>query len=158
MRISERGQINIAKKLRDQFGMNHDVEVEISPTRKGDLSEFDLFSGYAQRRLGTHGAWSATHYADRFPGEATAGCTVDMTRTRSTFERQRGREMPLVAADALTAEFWAAPGTLHPPLQDGGVRDLPQALRKHSLTRLTCPPISGFPMGLRRTTVGKRHA
>ncbi len=37
MRISERGQITIPKKLRDQFGMNHNVEVEITPTRKGLL-------------------------------------------------------------------------------------------------------------------------
>lgn len=37
MRISERGQITIPKKLRDQFGMNRNVEVEISPTRDGLL-------------------------------------------------------------------------------------------------------------------------
>ncbi len=37
MRISERGQITIPKKLRDQFGMNHNVEVEITPTRDGLL-------------------------------------------------------------------------------------------------------------------------
>ncbi len=37
MRISERGQITIPKKLRDQFGMNRNVEGEISPTRDGLL-------------------------------------------------------------------------------------------------------------------------
>ena len=37
MRISERGQITIPKKLRDQFGMNHNVEVELTPTRNGLL-------------------------------------------------------------------------------------------------------------------------
>ena len=37
MRISERGQITIPKRLRDRFGMNHNVEVEITPTRKGLL-------------------------------------------------------------------------------------------------------------------------
>ncbi len=37
MRISERGQVTIPKKLRDQFGMNHNVEVEITPTRSGLL-------------------------------------------------------------------------------------------------------------------------
>ena len=37
MRISERGQITIPKKLRDRFGMNHNVEVEITPTRNGLL-------------------------------------------------------------------------------------------------------------------------
>lgn len=30
MRISKRGQITIPKKLRDQFGMHHNVEVEIT--------------------------------------------------------------------------------------------------------------------------------
>lgn len=37
MRVSERGQITIPKKLRDQFGMHHDVEVEITPTDGGLL-------------------------------------------------------------------------------------------------------------------------
>ena len=37
MHISERGQITIPKKLRDRFGMNHNVEVEITPTRNGLL-------------------------------------------------------------------------------------------------------------------------
>ena len=37
MRISERGQITIPKHLRDRFGMNHNVEVEITPTEKGLL-------------------------------------------------------------------------------------------------------------------------
>ena len=37
MRISARGQITIPKHLRDRFGMNHNVEVEITPTEKGLL-------------------------------------------------------------------------------------------------------------------------
>ena len=37
MRISERGQITIPKQLRDRFGMNKDVEVEITPTEHGLL-------------------------------------------------------------------------------------------------------------------------
>ena len=37
MRISERGQITIPKQLRDRFGMNPDVEVEITPTEHGLL-------------------------------------------------------------------------------------------------------------------------
>ncbi len=37
MRISERGQITIPKPLRDRFGMNPDVEVEITPTEQGLL-------------------------------------------------------------------------------------------------------------------------
>ena len=37
MRISERGQITIPKGLRERFGMNHNVEVEITPTSKGLL-------------------------------------------------------------------------------------------------------------------------
>ena len=37
MRISRRGQITIPKVLRDQFGMNHNVEVEIVPAREGLL-------------------------------------------------------------------------------------------------------------------------
>lgn len=37
MRISERGQITIPKALRDRFGMNRNVEVEITPTEDGLL-------------------------------------------------------------------------------------------------------------------------
>ena len=37
MRISERGQITIPKQLRDRFGMNHNVEVVITPTDDGLL-------------------------------------------------------------------------------------------------------------------------
>ena len=37
MRISERGQITIPKRLRDRFGMNHNVEVEILPAENGLL-------------------------------------------------------------------------------------------------------------------------
>ena len=37
MRISERGQITIPKPLRDRFGMNHNVEVDITPTEHGLL-------------------------------------------------------------------------------------------------------------------------
>ena len=37
MRISERGQITIPKKLRDRYGMHHNVEVELAPTEDGIL-------------------------------------------------------------------------------------------------------------------------
>ena len=38
MRISERGQITIPKPLRDRFGMNPNVEVEMMPTEQGLLT------------------------------------------------------------------------------------------------------------------------
>ena len=37
MRISERGQVTIPKPLRNRFGMNPKVEVEITPTENGLL-------------------------------------------------------------------------------------------------------------------------
>ena len=37
MRITEQGQITIPKHLRDRFGMNPNVEVEIVPTEQGLL-------------------------------------------------------------------------------------------------------------------------
>ena len=37
MRISERGQITIPKHWRDRFGLNPDVEVELTPTEDGLL-------------------------------------------------------------------------------------------------------------------------
>ncbi|MCY3919075.1 MAG: AbrB/MazE/SpoVT family DNA-binding domain-containing protein [Chloroflexi bacterium] len=37
MRISQRGRITIPKPLRDRFGLDHDAEVEITPTDEGVL-------------------------------------------------------------------------------------------------------------------------
>lgn len=37
MRISERGQITIPKGLRERFGLNHNIEVELTPTEAGLL-------------------------------------------------------------------------------------------------------------------------
>ena len=37
MRVSERGQITIPKELRERFGLNHNVEVELTPTEGGLL-------------------------------------------------------------------------------------------------------------------------
>ncbi len=37
MRVSERGQITIPKRLRERFGLNHNVEVELTPTERGIL-------------------------------------------------------------------------------------------------------------------------
>ena len=37
MRISQRGQVTIPKKLRDEFGLHHNAEVEITPTEDGLL-------------------------------------------------------------------------------------------------------------------------
>ena len=37
MRISEQGQITIPKHLRDRFGMNPNVEIEITPAEDGLL-------------------------------------------------------------------------------------------------------------------------
>ena len=37
MRVSQRGQITIPKPLREQFGLEPDVEVELTPTEDGLL-------------------------------------------------------------------------------------------------------------------------
>ena len=37
MRVSGRGQITIPKKLRDRFGLDGGVEIEITPTEHGLL-------------------------------------------------------------------------------------------------------------------------
>ena len=37
MRVSKRGRITIPKRLRDRFGLNHNVEVELTPTEGGLL-------------------------------------------------------------------------------------------------------------------------
>ena len=37
MKISERGQITIPKRLRDRFGLHKDVEVELVPANGGVL-------------------------------------------------------------------------------------------------------------------------
>ena len=37
MKISERGQLTIPKRLRERFGLHQDVDVEITPTEHGLL-------------------------------------------------------------------------------------------------------------------------
>lgn len=51
MRISERGQITIPKQLRDRFGMNPDVEVEITPTEHGLLIQKRTASRHPVERV-----------------------------------------------------------------------------------------------------------
>ncbi len=34
MRVSERGGITIPKKLRERFGLNHNVEMELTPAQE----------------------------------------------------------------------------------------------------------------------------
>ena len=51
MRISQRGQITIPKHLRDRFGMNHNVEVEITPTERGLLIQKRTAAGHPVDRI-----------------------------------------------------------------------------------------------------------
>ena len=62
MKISERGQITIPKRLRDRFGMHRDVEVEITPTENGLL---------IQKRA------TAQHPVDRIYGILGSGGNTD---------------------------------------------------------------------------------
>ena len=62
MKISERGQITIPKRLRDRFGMSKDVEVEITPTEHGLL---------IQKRS------AAAHPVERISGILDASIGVD---------------------------------------------------------------------------------
>ena len=62
MRISESGQITIPKRLRDQFGMHENVEVEITPTERGLL---------IQRRT------AAEHPVERISGILDGALNVD---------------------------------------------------------------------------------
>ena len=51
MRISERRQITIPKSLRDLFGMNHNVEVEITPTERGLLIQKQMVAEHPVDRI-----------------------------------------------------------------------------------------------------------
>ena len=51
MRISERGQITIPKALREQYGMNYNVEVEVLPTERGLLIQKRSSSSHPVDRL-----------------------------------------------------------------------------------------------------------
>lgn len=51
MRISQRGQITIPKPLRDRFGMNHNVEVEIVPAKTGLLIRKRSAAGHPVDRV-----------------------------------------------------------------------------------------------------------
>ncbi len=62
MRISERGQITIPKPLRERFGLNHNAEVEITPTERGLL---------------THKPATAKHPVERIYGILGQGGNTD---------------------------------------------------------------------------------
>lgn len=51
MKISERGQITIPKRLRHRFGMNKDVEVDITPTEHGLLIQKRTASKHPVERV-----------------------------------------------------------------------------------------------------------
>ncbi|MCY3623205.1 MAG: AbrB/MazE/SpoVT family DNA-binding domain-containing protein [Gammaproteobacteria bacterium] len=51
MRVSERGQVTIPKTLRDQFGMNHNVEVEMIPTKRGLLIQKRTTTAHPVERI-----------------------------------------------------------------------------------------------------------
>lgn len=77
MRISERGQITIPKRLRDRFGMNRNVEVEIVPADNGLL---------IRKRS------AAQHPVDRVYAILGRGGDDDpMSRTNDYLEAIRGR-------------------------------------------------------------------
>ena len=76
MRISERGQITIPKPLRDHFGMNHNVEVEITPTERGLL---------VKKRTGTE------HPVDRISSILDSGTLGDGVSVDDYINEIRGR-------------------------------------------------------------------
>ncbi len=76
MHISVRGQITIPKHLRDRFGMNHNVEVEITPTEKGLL---------IRKRT------TAEHPVDRVYGILGSGALGEDVSVDDYIEEIRGR-------------------------------------------------------------------
>ncbi len=62
MRVSKRGRITIPKRLRDQFGLNQDAEIEITPTAQGLLIQKQA---------------QAQHPVDRVCGILDGICDVD---------------------------------------------------------------------------------
>ena len=78
MRVSERGQITIPKRLRDRFGMNHNVEVEIVAADNGLLIRKRTAAEHPVDRV--YAILGRREYADDLPG-----------RTDEYIETIRGR-------------------------------------------------------------------
>ena len=70
MRISERGQITIPKRFRDRFGMNKDVEVEITPTEHGLLIQKRSAAQHPVERISgiLDGAFDVDQYMEEIRG------------------------------------------------------------------------------------------
>ena len=70
MRISERGQITIPKRFRDRFGMNKDVEVEITPTENGLLIQKRSAAQHPVERVSgiLDGAFDVDQYIEEIRG------------------------------------------------------------------------------------------
>ncbi len=71
MKISERGQITIPKRLREQMGLHHNVEIDITLTKEGLL---------IQKRS-----------ASRHPVERVYGILRNPSSTDEYIEEIRGR-------------------------------------------------------------------
>lgn len=67
MRISERGQITIPKRLRERFGFGPDVEVDITPTESGLLIHKQTTSEHPVDRV--HGIITRRMNTDEFIDE-----------------------------------------------------------------------------------------
>ncbi len=70
MRISESGQITIPKRLRDQFGMHENVEVEITPTERGLLIQRRTAAEHPVERISgiLDGALNVNEYIEEIRG------------------------------------------------------------------------------------------
>lgn len=68
MRVSERGQITIPKRLRDRFGMNRNVEVEIVPADNGLLIRKRAAAEHPVERV-----YGILRHGSRADGPAAAG-------------------------------------------------------------------------------------
>lgn len=68
MKISERGQITIPKRLRDRFGLNEGVEVDITPTEHGLLIQKRSVAKHPVERAS--GILDASVDVDRYVEEA----------------------------------------------------------------------------------------
>ena len=70
MRISERGQITIPKALRERFGLNQNVEVEVVPTERGLLIQKQTSAEHPVDRIAgiLSGDWDVDEYIEEIRG------------------------------------------------------------------------------------------
>lgn len=115
MRISERRQITIPKPLRERFGMNPNVEVEITPTEEGLLIRKRPGRRTSRGPCLRHPRWAGKHRRLHRGDSGQVSTTVDTGVLLDVFLEQSSA-VPFLPDHLGRRNLWANRGLGPKPL------------------------------------------